>query len=65
MTKPTLWEYALLHYPKDEKEPASVICVPTMVLASEERHVQTIAARAIPDRFVDRIDEVTIVVRPF
>lgn len=65
VVKPTLWEYVLINYPTEDGIKPAIINTPTLVLATTEAQVHKIAARAIPDHFIDRIEEVTIAVRPF
>lgn len=42
-----------------------VVMGPEVLLAKDDATARTLAAREIPDEFVDDIDKVTIVVRPF
>jgi hypothetical protein len=73
MARGRLFEYALLYHPKQTKdqlergeEPKSeVIQEPKTVLATSEQQVSVLAARAIPADYVEQIDSVEIVVRPF
>lgn len=68
-----LFEYTILHHPKVVKdaggneiqEKDSIISAPAAVLAKNEKEVAMRAARAIPDNFMDKLDEVEICVRPF
>lgn len=65
-----LFEYAVF---KDEKldkdgevvDAAKVIVSPTTVLAKDEKQVGLRAAKAIPDEYLDDLDRVQVVVRPF
>lgn len=73
MAKGKLYEYALLYHPKPEKDAAgkdiqaksSIIKVPVMVLANSPEEVGILASRAIPDEFIDKLEDVEIIVRPF
>lgn len=72
-TKMKLFEYAVLHHPaptEDEQkrgaQPKSELLVDlTRVLANDEKEASVLAARAIPDSHVDKLDRVEIVLRPF
>lgn len=46
-------------------DPAAIITGPTVVIAKDDGHVSTIAARAIPAEFEDKLERVNITVRPF
>lgn len=65
-----LFEYAILLQEKldaDEEvvEEAKILVEPKWVLAESVEHVNIVAAREIPDEHVDKLDRVTLVVRPF
>jgi hypothetical protein len=71
--KGTLYEYAVIHHPKakrdgagfEEQVKSQIITDVTRVLASRPEEVSIIAARSIPEEYLDRIDQIEIVVRPF
>lgn len=71
--RPRLFEYAILYHPlrtkKDEDEglePKSmVVMAPTSVLAKDQAEATLIAARQIPDKYLDRLSSVEIAIRPF
>lgn len=73
MARGKLFEYAVLYHPKPSKEEADrgetpkseVLIPPKSILASSDQQVGMLAARAIPDTHVDKLDEIEIVVRPF
>jgi len=73
MAKGQLFEYAVLHHPRPTKEqhdrgetPKSEIVIePTTILASSQEQAGTLAARAIPDKYIDKLDDLQVVVRPF
>jgi len=73
MPKGRLHEFAVLYHPKPKKDVAgneeptkSVILTDvTRVLASTPEEVSILAARSIPEEYLDRIEQVEIVVRPF
>lgn len=68
-----LFEYAIIHNPKATKDaqgndttaPASVLVPPTQQLAKDDKEVAMRAARQIPDAYLDKLDEVEVLVRPF
>ncbi len=68
-----LFEYAVLYHPKPTKEQrdagddiTSVIVVaPRVVLAKDEKVAALLVARSIPEEYVDKLEKVEIVIRPF
>ena len=65
-----LYEYAILLQEKRDKdgevtEEAKVLVEPTTVLASDESQATVIAGRAIPEDQMDRLERITLAVRPF
>lgn len=68
-----LFEYAVLYHPKVVKDaqgnetqgPDQILTRPEFVLAKDDKEVAMRAARAIPDSYLDKLDQVEIVVRPF
>jgi hypothetical protein len=47
-------------------EPGVIIVEPQTILATDERQAAMVAARMIPDEFMDgKLDRVQVVVRPF
>jgi hypothetical protein len=70
MARGKLFEYAVLYHPrkkeKDEVEKVSVLIVDkTSVLAATEQEVSIKAARSIPEEYLDKLQDVEILVRPF
>ena len=73
MAKSSLFEYAVLYHPKakkdaagNEEETKSVILTDvTRVLAATPAEVSIRASRSIPEEYLDKLQEVDIVVRPF
>lgn len=73
MAKGMLFEYAILYHPKPSKDangndttPKSEIVKPvTTILATSDKQVGILAARQIPDEYLDKLDQVEIIVRPF
>jgi len=69
----SLFEFAVLFHPKVVKDsqgnetqgPDKMVKAPEFVLANDDKEVAMRAARAIPEEFLDRLDQVEIVVRPF
>lgn len=65
-----LFEYAVILQAKLDKdgdpvEEAELLVSPTTVLANDEGQAQMIAARAIPEQHMGKLDRLTVVVRPF
>lgn len=68
-----LFEYAILYHPtqtkeqRDKGETAKSILLKdvTRVLARAENEVLMVAARDIPETYLDKLDRVEIAVRPF
>ena len=68
-----LFEYAIIHTPLHTKEqidrgevskPALLVPI-TAVLAKDLAQANMLAARAIPDTHMDKLDQLTIAVRDF
>jgi len=64
-----LFEYAAIFNPtaKEVKEgiKPEVVVKPTTVLAKNDKEVALVAARAIPESFSAKLDQVEIAFRPF
>jgi hypothetical protein len=64
-----LFEYAVVFNPNKEEtksgEKPKIVIKPTTILAKNEKEVNFIAARSIPEDFADKIDRLDIAVRPF
>jgi hypothetical protein len=65
-----LFEYAVICQPKADKdgdvvEEGAVLVPVTAQLAKDEAQVNMIAARKIPEEYLDKLDRVQVVVRPF
>lgn len=65
-----LYEYAVILQPKIDKdgeitEKGEVVVEPTTILANDQEQASLIAARAIPESFIDRIERLTVAIRPF
>lgn len=68
-----LFEYAVLYHPKVVRDALGnetqgtdkIVSTPIFTLAKDEKEVAIRAARAIPDEYLDKLDQVEIVVRPF
>jgi hypothetical protein len=70
MTELTIYQYAVILQPKLDKDSNVVeegeLVVPLVtVLAANEKQAQLLAGRAIPEEYLDRIDRLTVAVRPF
>jgi len=73
MPRGQLFEYAILFHPKEKKDTAGNVIDPqksvivqqlTEVLATSEKEVSILAARAIPEQYADKLDDVEICIRP-
>lgn len=64
-----LFEYSIFWVPTEQQKKdgkkADILVHTTCVLTASKEAAQTIASRAIPDEYVDQLDQVTICVRPF
>lgn len=66
-----LFEYAILLDPKEDKdgsvvEEGEVLVAPTSVLARDQAQATLIAARAIPEQYMNgALNRVRVAVRPF
>ena len=68
-----LYEYALLFHPRIVKDAVgnetqgadTILSPPKFVLAKDENEVAITAARAIPEEYLDKLDQVEICVRSF
>jgi hypothetical protein len=65
-----LFEYAVILQPKEDKdgeeiEPGKLIVDPATILAKDPDQAGMIAARAIPEEYMDKLDRLSVVVRPF
>lgn len=74
MAKGKLFEYAVIYHPKEKKaadgtpldEKKSIIVQDiTRILATSDKEVAMLAAKAIPDEYNDKLEQVEIVIRPF
>lgn len=64
-----LFQYVIFWQPttdqtKEGKKP-EILKEITTILAKDESSANVLAARAIPEAYVDQLDQVTIVTRPF
>lgn len=68
-----IFQYAILYTPTQTKdqlergeEPKTTMLVPlTPILAKDPNQANMIAARAIPESHIDKLDDLVLVVRPF
>lgn len=63
-----LFEYAVLLHPetkKEEKNKTILVKQPAWLLAKDEKQVGMLAAREVPEKYLDQLDRVEIIVRPF
>ncbi len=67
-----LFEYAVLFHPKAKKvgddtvtDPSTIIVEVKRVISNDEKAVAIMAARDIPDTYLDKLEQVEIAIRPF
>ena len=68
-----LFEYTVIYNPKPRKDangndttPKSELVIePKWRLADSDKQVAMIAAREIPEQYLDKLDEVEVIIRPF
>lgn len=66
MKKQRLMEYVILWHPKKEEDGKSKIIVPKKeILVNDEKQAFIFANRAIPDEYLEQLDQVEVIVRPF
>jgi hypothetical protein len=68
--KMKLFEYAILLHPKAGKDgqttgKTTILTKPTTLLAKDEKQVGMLVARQIPEQYVDRLELIEVIVRPF
>jgi hypothetical protein len=72
MAKGKLYTYAVLYHPKVVKDAAgneiqeksSILVSPTSTIATTDAEIQITASRSIPTEYLDKLEQVEIVVRP-
>jgi hypothetical protein len=73
MPRGKLYEFAVIHHPKAKKDTAGneepvkskIITDVTRTLSSTPEEVSILAGRSIPEEYLDRLEQIEIVVRPF
>jgi hypothetical protein len=70
MKKSKLFQYAILWHPtekqvKDDSAKSKILTELTIVLAADDKEVAILAARKITDEYLDQLDQVEVIVRPF
>ena len=73
MAKQHLYEYIVLYHPREKKDSdgnvikqdSKLLVGISQLLASSDREVGMIAARKIPDEYLDELEQVEVVVRSF
>jgi hypothetical protein len=73
MSKGRLYEYAVLYHPKPKQdregnlqaEKSVIVTDVARQLATSNDEVSILAARSIPAEYLDKLEQVEIVVRPF
>lgn len=73
MAKGQLFNYAALYHPKPTKDqfergevPKSIVVIePASMVATSAQEVNMAAAHSLPKEYVDKLDDVEIIIRPF
>jgi hypothetical protein len=65
-----IFQFALIWIPtekqiEDDGAKPKLIAGVKDILANDDKHAATIAARAIPEEYADQLDQVTVAIRPF
>lgn len=64
-----LFEYAVFYQPSEEEEKTGIkpkiLIKPETILATEEKNALIIVSRNIPEAYLDRLNNVKVVLRPF
>ncbi len=71
--KMKLYQYAILYHPlptkeqteRGEKPKSEIIKDITSIIANDDKGAGMIVARGIPDTFIDKLDQVEIILKPF
>lgn len=67
--KQSLFQYVLLWHPttdeSKEGKKSKILKDLTMVLAQDQKTAAILAARSIPDEYVEALDQVEVIIRPF
>lgn len=72
-SRKNLFQYAVLFHPKNQRDamgndvtpPTEIVTPITAAVAHNDQEVSIIAARGIPEKYLNALDEVEIIVRPF
>jgi len=67
-----IFEYVVLYHPKPKKvgddtvtDPSQIVVDVKRVVATDDKTVAIMAAREIPETYLDRLEQVEIAIRPF
>jgi hypothetical protein len=64
-----LYEFAILYHPTAEQrkkgQKDEIVVKPTTILAQDERTATLTAAREIPEKYMDQLDQIEVAIRPF
>lgn len=64
MLKSKLFQYAVIYNPTKEDETPKIIVEPTTVIGKSENSVSMKAIREIPEEYMDKFEDIEVVVRP-
>lgn len=66
---PKIYQYAVIWEPNEKQaengDKAKIVVEVTSILASSEQEAVIVAGRAIPDTYLDQLDQVQVVVKGF
>lgn len=69
MEKSNLFQYVAIYNPstkkEEEKQTAKIVVPITSILAKNEQVASMKAVREIPEEYLDRLEQIDIIVRPF
>ncbi len=61
-----IFQFVAFYLPDEEsQDKPQIIVEPKTILAKDEKQASMIAARAIPEQYIDKLDQIEIAVRPF
>ena len=64
-----IFEYAVIYKPKKSEKKdgktTELVIPPTVILAANEKEANFLAARAVPEKYATKLDQLEVAVRPF
>ena len=69
MKRATLYQYAILWHPNEQEleagKKSEILVKPDIMLANDQNSAFIAASRQIPDQYMESLDQVDILIRPF